>query len=90
MDDKVSFVSNDDIDRKIKIILGQTDYTEEIAKEMLEKNNYNEISVIKGYFGIAEKKAPPVSSLNQEIYRQIRYKLDASMKDYNEKKNNNA
>jgi hypothetical protein len=90
MADKVSFVSNDDIEKKIKIILGQTDYTEEIAKEMLEKNNYDEILVIKGYFGIAEKKALPVSSLNQEIYRQIRYKLDASMKDYNEKKNNNA
>jgi hypothetical protein len=86
MEDKVSFVSNDDIEKKIKIILGQTDYTQEFAKEMLEKNNYNEISVIKGYFGIAEKKALPVSSLNQEIYKQIRYKLDASMKDYNAQK----
>jgi hypothetical protein len=89
MTDKVSFVSNEDIEKKIKLILGQTDYTEEFAKEMLENNNYNEISVIKGYFGIAEKKAPEISSLNQEIYRQIRYKLDASMKDYNTKKNNN-
>ena len=86
MADKVSFVSNDDIEKKIKIILGQTDYNEEVAKEMLEKNNYNEILVIKGYFGIAEKKAPPIASLNQEIYKQIRYRLDASMKEYNEKK----
>lgn len=87
MADKVSFVSNEDIEKKIKLILGQTDYTEDFAKEMLEKNNYDEILVIKGYFGIAEKKAPQIASLNQEIYKQIRYKLDASMKDYNTRKN---
>lgn len=87
MADKVSFVSNEDVEKKIKLILGQTDYTEDFAKEMLEKNNYDEILVIKGYFGIAEKKAPRIASLNQEIYKQIRYKLDASMKDYNTRKN---
>ena len=80
--DNVSFVSNNDIKKKIKIIICQTDYTEEIAKRKLIENNYVEIATIKAYFGIAEKKESVISSLNQEIYKQIRYKLDGSMKDY--------
>ena len=35
----------------------------------------------------AEKKAP-VKSLNQEIYKQIRSKLDTSMREYREKNKN--
>lgn len=87
MDQKVSFVSNEDLEKKIKIVMNQTDYTHDIAKERIEQNNYNEISVIKGYFGIAEKKEPEITSLNQEIYKQIRYKLDGAMKEYNSRKN---
>ena len=83
MEEKVSFVSNDDIEKKIKIIMTQTDYTLEVAKENLEKKNYDEIAVIKAYFGITEKKEPKIASLNQEIYKQIRYKLDGAMKEYN-------
>ena len=83
---KVSFVNNDDIDKKVNIVLGQTDYSREKALSLLEQNDYNEISVIKGYFGITEKKAPKISSLNQEIYKQIRHKLDGAMKEYNERK----
>jgi hypothetical protein len=86
MSERISFVSNDDIEKKIKIVMTQTDYTFEIAKENLEKKNYDEIAVIKGYFGISEKKEPKIESLNQEIYKQIRYKLDGTMKDYNNQK----
>ena len=35
--------------------------------------------------GITEKKAPPVKSINQEIYRQLRYKMNDSIRDYNQK-----
>jgi hypothetical protein len=87
MTDKV-FLSNKDIEKKIKIVIVQTDYTIELAREYLEKYNYNEILVIKNYFGIAEKKTQPINSLNQEIYKQIRYKLDTATKDYNTRKNN--
>lgn len=71
---------------KINIILGQTDYTPEVAKEKLTKFNDDHIMVIKDFFGIAEKKALPIKSVNQEIYKQLRYKLDASMRDYNQRK----
>ena len=39
--------------------------------------------MIKDYLGITEKKAPPLKSLNQEIYSQLRSKLNDSIKTYN-------
>jgi hypothetical protein len=89
MADNISFTNNEDIERKINIIIGQTDYTYEISKEKLQKFNYDEIAVIRDYFGISPKKQAVQSSLNQEIYKQIRLKLDKSMKDYNDRKTNN-
>jgi hypothetical protein len=70
----------------IDLILRQTNYTKEIAIQKLEAHNNNAIDVIKEYMGIkpAEKKAP-IKSFNQEIYRQIRTKLDTSMAEYREK-----
>lgn len=82
MAEKLSLVENSEIDNKIQIILRQTDYNEEYAREKLKEHNYNEISVIKSYLGITEKKAPPVKSVNQEIYRQLRSRLDTNMRDY--------
>jgi hypothetical protein len=70
----------------IDIVLRQTNYTKEVAIQKLEEHNNNTINVIKEYMGVkpAEKKAP-VKSLNQEIYRQIRIKLDTSMDEYRAK-----
>jgi hypothetical protein len=70
----------------IQIILRQTDYTEETAREKLIENGGNHILVIKKYMGLDDKKQEPVKSLNQEIYKQLRYKLDSSMKEYNNSK----
>ena len=36
MEDNISFIENDQIEKKIKIILGQTDYTEDIIREKLK------------------------------------------------------
>jgi hypothetical protein len=68
---------------KINIIMRQTDYDEDVAKEKLEQFNGDHIKVIKFYFGISEKKPTPIKSVNQEIYKQIRSKLDVSMREYN-------
>jgi len=79
-----------DLDEKnnenIDIVLRQTNYTKEIAIQKLEEHNNNTIAVIKEYMGVkpAEKKAP-IKSLNQEIYKQIRIKLDTSMDEYRAK-----
>jgi hypothetical protein len=83
MSDNISLVETDQIEERVQKILRQTDYTLEIAREKLKEHGYDEIATIKAYLGIAEKKAPlQVKSLNQEIFRQMRHKLDANMRDY--------
>ena len=74
------------IDDVVQVICRQTDYTEEVAREKLVEYDYNHIAVIKAYLGITEKKAPPVKSVNQEMYKQMRHKLDDNMRDYNSRK----
>ena len=77
-----SLIETDKIAEKIQIILRQTDYTQDMALEKLKEHNFDEIATIKSYFGIATKKENPVKSVNQEIYKQLRSKLDSSMYDY--------
>ena len=73
------------LDEKIQLILRQTNYSELEARDLLEKNDNDPIKVVKLYFGIGEKKKE-LKTVNQEIYKQLRFKLDESMKDYNKKK----
>jgi len=86
MSDNISFVENSEIQEKIQMILRQTNYSENEAHELLKENNYDAIIVIKKYLGVTEKKEPPVKNVNQEIYKQIRHKLDANMREYNLRK----
>ena len=78
--------SSINVDELVQVICRQTDYTEYVAREKLAEYGYNHIAVIKAYLGIAEKKAPPVKSVNQEMYKQMRHKLDVDMRDYNSRK----
>ena len=74
-------------DELVQMVLRQTNYSESEAKDKLKEFNNDAILVIKSYFGIAEKKAPEkVKSVNQEIYKQFRLKLDGSMKEYRDSK----
>jgi len=88
MADKISFIETEDIENKIQIILRQTDYSEDVAREKLKESNFDHILVIKSFMGITEKKTLPIKSINQEIYKQLRYKLDSSMREYNIRKEN--
>jgi len=72
------------MDDNVGLIMRQTDYTDEIAREKLELFQNDPIKVIQDYMGITEKKAP-IKSLNQEIYRQLRTRLDDSIRGYNAK-----
>jgi hypothetical protein len=71
--DNMDFVCKEEHEEKVQMILRQTDYTEEQAREKLKEFNNDSLLVIKNYFGITEKKAPIAKSKNQEIYRQIRH-----------------
>jgi hypothetical protein len=82
MSNNISLVETDQIDEKIQKIMRQTDYSENVAREKLKEYNFDEIATIKAYLGITEKKALPIKSVNQEIYRQLRSRLNSNMKDY--------
>jgi hypothetical protein len=82
MADNISLVETDQIDEKIQKVMRQTDYSENVAREKLKEYNFDEIATIKAYLGITEKKALPVKSVNQEIYKQLRSRLNSNMKDY--------
>jgi hypothetical protein len=84
--DNISLVETAQIDDKIQIVMRQTDYTEEKARVKLGEFNFDEMAVIKNYFGISEKKPiKQITSVNQEIYKQLRGHLDGAMRDYRER-----
>jgi len=75
--------SEDIILEKIAIIIRQTDYTEEIAREKLLEAEMDHIKVIKKFLGVTEKPPTKINSIQQQIYTEIRHKLDNSIKDFN-------
>ena len=76
---EISFCKND-----INIIMTQTNYTEEQARAKMQVFNGDYMQVIRDYMGISVKKEEKkVKSVNQEIFRQIRTKMD--MKEYRDK-----
>jgi len=85
--ENISLVETELIDEKIQKVLRQTNYSEEEAREKLKENDFDEIKIIKSYLGIIEKKQSKITSINQEIYKQLRYKMDDSMNNYREKQN---
>jgi len=81
--DNITITCKTDNVERIQMIMRQTDYTEEQVIQKLIAFNDDHIKVIKNFMGITEKKAPQIKSVNQEIYKQIRGKLDDSMRVYN-------
>ena len=78
-----------DIDQKVQMILRQTTYTEEEIRNKLTEYNNDEVMVIKDYLGVplnVQNVQKPIKSVNQEIYKQIRTRLDSNMREYEERK----
>jgi len=85
------YASAPDIQKqKVGLIVRQTDYTEEEAFKHLTTMGNDELAVIRKYLNIPDKQKPPVKSLNQEIYRQLRNKLETNPEDCQEKLNKKA
>jgi len=89
MMEDICLVETDQIDAKVQIILRQTNYTPEQAKEKLQQLNFNEEEVIRDYFGVTKKPTSgKITSVNQTIYKQLRGYLDGAMNNYRERVNN--
>lgn len=61
--------------KMIEMVTRQTEYSYDDAKEHLILNNWDYSQVIKDYMGVT-KKEKPKKTLNQEIFGQIRKKMD--------------
>lgn len=72
------------LESKIEIVMRQTDYTEDQAREKLALFEEDEMAVIRDYMGVPTKaKTTNVGpSLNQAIYKQLRGHLDDAMRGY--------
>jgi septum formation topological specificity factor MinE len=68
-------LNKDQRNDQIQLIMRQTNYTEEEALNKLIEFNYDVLKTIKSYFNIGEKKEK-VLSVNQEIYKHLRVKLN--------------
>ena len=64
-----------DMNEKIQIIMRQTDLSKDEIIQKLKECNNDHILVIKSYFGIKNAPHKEVTSINQEIYKQLRNKL---------------
>jgi hypothetical protein len=78
MADSKVVIETEDIKFKIEMVLRQTDYSKDEAREKLFHHNFDEIKVIKEYLGIIpiNNSRSSISSINQEIYKQIRSHLN--------------
>jgi hypothetical protein len=72
-----------DIEVKQNIIVSQTSYTIEEAKELLEINNGDYIKIVLDYLKKDRPVVEPIHktqpSLNQNIYKHIRNKMNENM-----------
>jgi len=65
----------------VNMICRQTDYTQDEAREKLEKNNYNYQLVLNEYFGIKESPKKEKTT-NQQIYGEIRNLMDTGARKF--------
>lgn len=77
-------MSNNNLDNLVQIIINQTNYSKEQAEDKLKEWNGDHISVIKEYLNpnFAEKKAPKIKSVNQQMMTQIRNFMDDISKQH--------
>jgi hypothetical protein len=83
--EKSNLILKDNYEDKINIIMSQTIYSYNETIDKLNQHNNNHISVIKEYIGCenTKNKNSEITSVNQEIYKQIRKQMDIT--DYRDK-----
>jgi len=81
---EMEIIDNEALSEKVGIVARQTDYDEETIRQKLIDSNYDHMKIIKEYLGLDKKTSTSKpSSVNQEIYKQIRKKME--IPDYNKK-----
>lgn len=75
------------IDGLIDTIVNQTTYSRDEAQDLLAKFDLDPVKVIKYYLsdGKEQKQEDKITSVNQEIYKQIRTRMGAVTTEYRKK-----
>jgi len=68
-------------DEMYKMVMRQTEYNYEEAKQKVIENNYNYVEVIQNYLGKTKEKKQP-KTVNQKIYKEIRSFMDYGSEKY--------
>jgi hypothetical protein len=84
MSTRIQELEESDIRNLCDIVHRQTDYTIDQIMDKLIEYDYNHIDIIKDYMGIVVAKPYKIESIQQEIYKQMRLKLDAATKGFND------
>ena len=67
----------------IKMVMRQTDYSEEEAVFKLKEHNNNYMNVIRESLGIKKSnKKDNLTTINQQIYKEIRGMMDTAANNY--------
>jgi hypothetical protein len=66
----------------VQVVCRQTELTIDAARELLEKEQYNYMKVLNDYFEIKETKKEISTSVNQQIYGEIRNLMDTGAKSF--------
>ena len=72
-----------EIKEKIAIISRQIDICEIEIGEKLKEFEMDHIKTIKFFLNIPEKPTEPIKSIQKEMYKQMRLKLDDSVREFN-------
>ena len=68
--------------KMIEMVMRQTEYNYNEAKEKLLENDWKYDVVIKKYMGINLEKKEECKTVNQEIFKQIRKHMDSASSNY--------
>lgn len=85
----VTNIDREEWNMKIGIICRQTSYTEEEASEQLKLSNGDILNVLSTYVEVPESTEDSnklSTTVNQEIFNQIRSVMDTASKTYRESK----
>jgi hypothetical protein len=75
-----------DASRLVQILVNQTTYTEQEAREKLALHNNDIYKTLREFMSIPEPVAKKITSVNQTIYKEIRQNLGVVEVNYNESK----
>lgn len=66
---------------KIQLVMSQTNYGKELAEAKLLQHQLNEMSVIREYLGaqIIPLETQPPRSVQQEMYKQMRTRMQTNV-----------